>query len=294
MHVETESHRPQQQALLHRGLQNILVEAGGIGAAVSEESMRRLQYCLHWLQVCAVTCLISTNMLSIPLPQYATGNIDAQILMLRNLIASVHGQDGTVDEQNDHLIAENHLRTLTEVKRNVVETIRQVVDVVSKYAGGALPEPARVRVRQFILHLPQRWANSAGMQGPDQSSSPSTPQVRTAEQATGSSKKRRMTGDSTSSSPVASSSRNSGAVPSPERQELPLPAVAHTNRPMRPIARPTTGAVNQAAQRILTLATESLDMMRSVTGVFKESLDRAEAYVNFHSACQHFIQCTSV
>jgi len=30
---------------------------------------------------------------------------------------------------------------------------------------------------------------------------------------------------------------------------------------------------------VLTLATESLDMMRSVTGIFKESLDRAEVWV---------------
>jgi transcriptional repressor OPI1 len=34
-----------------------------------------------------------------------------------------------------------------------------------------------------------------------------------------------------------------------------------------------------AAQRILTLATESLDMMRGVTGVVKDSLDRAETWV---------------
>jgi hypothetical protein len=31
--------------------QTVLSEAGGISAAVSEESMKRLQYCLHWLQV---------------------------------------------------------------------------------------------------------------------------------------------------------------------------------------------------------------------------------------------------
>jgi hypothetical protein len=38
-----------------------------------------------------------------------------------------------------------------------------------------------------------------------------------------------------------------------------------------------------ASQRILALATESLDMMRNVTGVVKESLDRADAYVSFSS-----------
>lgn len=34
--------------------QTMLLEAGGISAAVSEESMRRLKYCLQWLQVCAL------------------------------------------------------------------------------------------------------------------------------------------------------------------------------------------------------------------------------------------------
>jgi len=42
---------------------------------------------------------------------------------------------------------------------------------------------------------------------------------------------------------------------------------------------PTAGAATQAAQRILTLSTESLDMMRGVTAVVKESLDRADAWV---------------
>lgn len=36
----------------------MLLEAGGIGAAVSEESMRRLKYCLEWLQVCVVSFLL--------------------------------------------------------------------------------------------------------------------------------------------------------------------------------------------------------------------------------------------
>ena len=40
-------------------------------------------------------------------------------------------------------------------------TIRQAGDVVSKYAEGALPGPAKTRVRGFILALPQRWASKA-------------------------------------------------------------------------------------------------------------------------------------
>ena len=43
----------------------------------------------------------------------------------------------------------------------------------------------------------------------------------------------------------------------------------------------SASAVLVASQRVLVLATEDLDMMRNVTGVVKESLDRADAYVFF-------------
>ena len=52
------------------------------------------------------------------------------------------------------------MRRLIRVKRDIVHTIRQAV--VSKYAGGALPERARTRVKGFILTLPQRWGAGIG------------------------------------------------------------------------------------------------------------------------------------
>jgi len=36
--------------------------------------------------------------------------------------------------------------------------LRKAVDVVSRHAGAALPEPARRRVKMYILSLPSRWA----------------------------------------------------------------------------------------------------------------------------------------
>ena len=51
--------------LTHRsGWQSVLLEAGGLSAALSEESMRRLKYCLHWLQVRPV---VSTHIPCIPI-----------------------------------------------------------------------------------------------------------------------------------------------------------------------------------------------------------------------------------
>lgn len=39
-----------------------------------------------------------------------------------------------------------------------MDTLRKAVDVVSRHAGAALPEPARSRVKVYILSLPARWA----------------------------------------------------------------------------------------------------------------------------------------
>lgn len=53
----TEPHEasPGNQVAVHNGQrsrwQTVLVEAGGLGAAVSEESLKSLRYCLQWLIV---------------------------------------------------------------------------------------------------------------------------------------------------------------------------------------------------------------------------------------------------
>ncbi|KAF8587883.1 Opi1-domain-containing protein [Ramaria rubella] len=214
--------------------QAVLLEAGGIGAAVSEESMKRLQYCLQWLQ-------------------YATEHIDSRILLLRSFIDSLSPHPHQSDPQA--LVPLQTMRSLTDVRRDVVSTIRQVVDVISRYAGSALPEPARATVRTFILRLPARWASAntdpssfAGI-----SSAPSSP------------------------------TPNSKYYGMPQTHEAPSNSADALPPHMRPTAgrgtHPTAGAATQTAQRILALAVESLDMMRSVTNVFKESLDRAEAWV---------------
>ena len=46
---------PESQVAQRSRWQAVLLEAGGLSAALSEESMRRLKYCLHWLQVCSLS-----------------------------------------------------------------------------------------------------------------------------------------------------------------------------------------------------------------------------------------------
>ncbi|KAI0272384.1 transcription factor Opi1-domain-containing protein [Gloeopeniophorella convolvens] len=230
----------QRQVVQRSRWQAVLLEAGGIGAAVSEESMRRLKYCLQWLQ-------------------FATTHIDGQILILRDFIASLQPPPGSQHALNpDALISPEHMRQLTNVKRDVVATVRQVVDVVSKYAGGALPEPARTRVRGFILHLPQAWASAARREN--------VPPA----QARGRGASRRSARRPGETSRPASPTRHSRQSSSAGTVAVAAGAGA---------VPPTAGSATQAAQRILALATESLDMMRGVTGVVKDSLDRADAWV---------------
>ncbi|PWN47579.1 Opi1-domain-containing protein [Violaceomyces palustris] len=201
------------------------VTAGGLSAAMSEESMKSLKYCLQWLQ-------------------YATAHIEHQITVLRDLIVKLN--HGELD------MSSTAAQNLTNIKGDVVNTIRGVVDVVSKYAGGALPEPARNSVKAFILSLPARWANvnrssAANTPGGYFGGSPSSPSFSAAHLSGGASAAAQVAARRGSTS----SSRNS------------MQAVATA----------------QAANKVLTLAIESLDILRSVTIVFGESLDRADLWV---------------
>ncbi|EIW78813.1 Opi1-domain-containing protein [Coniophora puteana RWD-64-598 SS2] len=258
-----------------RGSNRLLLEAGGVGAAVSEESMRKLKYCLQWLQ-------------------YATEHIDGQILKLRDFIVSLQLSTANSSTSPDALISPSHLRTFTDIHKDVVHTLRQVVDIVSKYAGGALPEPARSRVRGFMLHLPQRWASAT--QGlPVESSRPSVPSHGTSSAAEAASSGGGVGGATRRGRQARQAqNRNRGtATPANSRPVSPISSPRVKPKSIAGAAggvgagetgtagppAPTAGSSTAAAQRILTLAMESLDMMRGVTPVMKESLDRADAWV---------------
>ncbi|KAF9049205.1 hypothetical protein BDZ89DRAFT_705507 [Hymenopellis radicata] len=189
----------------------VLLEAGGLSAALSEESLRRLRYVLSWLLA-------------------ATEHLDAQIVLLRDFTQQVD---------------------IAKVRRDIVQTVRGAVDVVGKYAGGsALGEGGRRRVRGFVLELPRRWAAAMG-EAP----------VAERESVTAAGGRARRRGHH----PHNSERGVSVGMDSP----LASPRIHAQRGP----------AGEEAAQKVLTLATESLDMMRGVMSVVKDSLDRADAWV---------------
>ncbi|CAI2168415.1 9630_t:CDS:2 [Funneliformis geosporum] len=172
---------------------------GAAGAAVSEESMKSLKYCQEWIN-------------------YATQHIDAQIAVLKEFIVNL------TNPSTRAVARTSSTSTLASIKKEVVETLRKVIEVVSKYAGVCLPDQAKRNVRNFILSLPSRWAS---INHSEHSSSPS---------------------------PMSS------------------PQLAPANG--HPLNQTT-----DYARRLLSLATESLDMLISVSGIFGETVTRAEAWL---------------
>lgn len=135
--------------------QSRLVQStSGLSVAMSEESLRSLKYCLTWLR-------------------WANEHIGKVILALKGVLEQ-YDQDKANSRAIEGLGSEGQLVVRTEaerselhakiagLKKDVMKTLKEVVDIVSKYAGGALPENARILVRRHLTSLPQRFrlANS--------------------------------------------------------------------------------------------------------------------------------------
>ncbi|ORE11501.1 Opi1-domain-containing protein [Rhizopus microsporus var. microsporus] len=99
--------------------------------------MKCLKYCLSWLQ-------------------YAVQHIEQQMTLLRQFLVSL--ATNQQQQQQKQVTQGASDTTLNNIKKEIVDTLRKVVEVVSRYAGKGLPEQAKLTVRSFILELPSRWA----------------------------------------------------------------------------------------------------------------------------------------
>ncbi|TVY43127.1 Clock-controlled protein [Lachnellula occidentalis] len=132
----------------------LVLSTSGLSVAMSEESLRSLKYCLGWLR-------------------WANEHIGKVILALKSVL---EGYDNSASSETSGKITNSDgqlvVRTDSErsalnakvaaLKSDVLKTLKEVVDIVSRYAGGALPENARVLVRRHLTSLPRRFklANS--------------------------------------------------------------------------------------------------------------------------------------
>lgn len=136
----------------------LVISTSGLGVAMSEESLRSLTYCLTWLR-------------------WANGRLGKSIVALQNAMTEWENQKKNQSQQNDAEGGESAsllTQRIQAVKADVLSTLKQVVDVVSKYAGGALPENARHLVRRHLTSLPHRFQMASTSQPPPGSVEAST------------------------------------------------------------------------------------------------------------------------
>lgn len=142
----------------------IIMSTSGLSIAMRDESLRSLKYCLRWLR-------------------WANEHISAVITALKTALDEYDGsgsterrgsQDSAVAQGSDHTMAgttstptaeagvsqqdRNELAArIAALRSDVLKTLRGVIDTVSKYAGGALPDNARVLVHRHLISLPRRF-----------------------------------------------------------------------------------------------------------------------------------------
>lgn len=102
--------------------------AGSTAAIVSEESMKCLRYCVSWLQ-------------------YAIRHLEQQMSLLKSFLVSLATNP---NQQQQPMI-------LASIKKDMVSTLRKVIDIITCYASNALPYQAKATIRGTILNLPSRW-----------------------------------------------------------------------------------------------------------------------------------------
>lgn len=145
----------------------LIMTTSGLGVALSETSLRSLKICLGLLRS-------------------ATTHIDSVMralkLVLEEYEAALRNQRESSSNSNNHNIAQDEKAQLNgnmaqmglvdsdkddqvrrfadrikELSSEIWQTLQSVVQSVSRYTGGALPQNAQTVVRTQLLSVPQRW-----------------------------------------------------------------------------------------------------------------------------------------
>ncbi|PHH73732.1 hypothetical protein CDD80_3610 [Ophiocordyceps camponoti-rufipedis] len=126
----------------------LMLSTSGLSVAMSAESLRSLKYCLRLLR------WTNDHMGRV------IGTLKATIEEYEKTRSSPAAPDATTtanpepEPESSRVELVNRINTL---KSDILKTLQNTIETVSKYAGGALPENARVLVRRHLMSLPQRF-----------------------------------------------------------------------------------------------------------------------------------------
>lgn len=243
----------------------LVMSTSGLSIAMSEESLRSLKYCLSWLRWANDHMATAIGKLKTTIEQYdrseAAAAAAAAAASSTNGDALLRPQSGGHDEEKQPLTASRDPQNPTPAQQpsqpepdrtalvgfmvalrdDLMRTLKETIDTVSRYAGGALPENASTLVRRHLTSLPQRFRLAALREQ----------ELREQQQQ--------------------HQRQQQGSCDTPGATMLP-------GRSSGDFQRRKDKEVRDAAQRVVLLAKEAVDMMAQVSGVLDGTIQSAEEW----------------
>lgn len=149
----TERQRP-TDAPMYRWQARFAISTSGLGVSMREESLRSLKYCLkclHWANDHLHAIVVSLRK---AIDEWGQTHQISPSASISNPAAEDALSQGAETRPRDAATLSRHIKILT---KEVLQTLNKIIDVVSTYAGGALPENARDLVRKQLNSFPQRF-----------------------------------------------------------------------------------------------------------------------------------------
>lgn len=136
---------------------HVIYTASGLGVALSDSSLRSLKYCVGLLVSATDHVQKVMDALRLVLQEYDQVRDARQADQARRTKEIEAGFSIKTQEEKDHEVSEQLAQRIKQLCDDILNTIKTVVNSVSTYAGGALPENARNIVKGQLLSIPQRW-----------------------------------------------------------------------------------------------------------------------------------------
>ncbi|KAG7112734.1 Clock-controlled protein 8 like [Verticillium longisporum] len=158
-YTEDDKQNAQRGSAAEARKSRLVISTSGLAVSMSKESLRSLKYCLRWLRLANDHIGGVVGHLKTTLEQYDKAAGPGQEVKAEQ---SPDGEtmevDGRTSNDTEHQEDPTVLAArITALKADILKNLQAAIETVSKYAGGALPENARVLVHRQITSLPQRF-----------------------------------------------------------------------------------------------------------------------------------------
>lgn len=254
-HASTTTPSKHQHHLTHASTQvprswptQLMISTSGLGAAQNEASLRSLKLCLNMLSNANNHIRSLMEALKRVLQDYDDRFSSSTSNQRSRRDGVEHDPDAMAIDtpdtpqrrERDDPSAEAIASRIRAINAEIWATLKSVVNTVSRYTGGALPENASVVVRWQLLSVPQRWQRAVL------------------------SSKSQTNGRSNTHVTNASGTGSAGGRGSENE--------SHEQAGQR-------GAVVGSANAMLAFAVEGLEMMEQVGGVVDSTIGSAERWL---------------